>query len=152
MSTDTVTVGSKLPHGVLLQLCKMSDVMVPVLGGGMRKVQEATRLPKTYKVHGVAIYKGQFPDYRIVGRPNTGFALTPGIPKDFWDEWLKQNRDNDFVVNGLIFAHVEEASTVDQAREHMLIPSGMEPIDPARIGNWMGDGQFKVATSDAKTT
>jgi hypothetical protein len=57
-----------------------------------------------------------------------GYAFTPNIPADFWEEWLEQNELADYVVNHMIFALPEVASTKARAVEHEDERSGLEPL------------------------
>jgi hypothetical protein len=63
----------------------------------------------------------------------SGFALTPGVDKAFFDLWLDQNKTADMVKNGLLFAHSETRSVEAQARDHEAIKSGLERLDPANL-------------------
>jgi hypothetical protein len=86
------------------------------MGGGVRMVREAYRVGSVHKVHGNAVANGRHAEHQIVGGME-GFALTFGVPADFWDRWLAQNADSDAVLNGLIFAHGKHGHAEGQARE-----------------------------------
>lgn len=59
-----------------------------------------------------------------------GYALTPGIPADFWAEWLAQNKDNPIVVNKTIFASDTRDAIEGLADDHKEFRSGFEPLVP----------------------
>ena len=56
-----------------------------------------------------------------------GFALTHGIPAEFWETWLEQNKLADYVKNNMIFA-LDRAGARDKSRELGELKSGMEPL------------------------
>lgn len=132
-SGDTVTVACKMPGGIILQLYEMVPVMEPVMGGGSRETTRARLNHEAgeYYLNGAAVNlaeigEGNLPDYRIV----QGYALTTGIPKDFWERWLHDNRDAAIVKNKIVMAYGSESGAVDMAREHAGVKTGMEPLDP----------------------
>lgn len=104
-STETVTVGCKLPHGLIL------DLTVP--GQPPRRVRIRGRNAA-----------------RIIG----GYGITPGVPKAFWDEWRKKNAALPFVKNELIFAEADAASARDHAKDNEKLTTGLEAIDPNKPG------------------
>ena len=129
MAGPTVTVACKLPHGLILRVFDTRERPVPVLGGGTRMEVEAIPQSKTYKLNGVATFAKEAPKAPM----SSGFALTHGIPKDFWDRWLEQNKELDAVENGLIFAHEKESMTAGEAKEKVTLKSGLEPLDPKNL-------------------
>ena len=113
---ETVTVACKIPNGVYLDL-KRGDEVVRVLlnGPGMPiALDPKKRLPKKTIEHAV--------------------ALTFGVDKGFWDEWLKKNAKFGPVKAGHIFAHGEQASVLDEAKDKEKNLSGLEAIDPDKPG------------------
>jgi hypothetical protein len=52
------------------------------------------------------------------------------VPKDFWDEWVKKNKDLAFVREGLIFAQPNAASAEAVKREREDLKTKLEPLDP----------------------
>lgn len=100
-STATVTIGCKLPHGLMLDLT------------------EAGKPARRFRVKGMNAAN-------IVG----GFGITEGVPRDFWNEWLEKHKLLAFVERGQIFAYDTTASARARAKEvggELL--SGLEPID-----------------------
>jgi hypothetical protein len=141
-STATVTVACKHPAGFLLQLHQFADHAIPLPGGGTSKEKMARPVGDPVRIHGPATPHGEAPRAVIVG----GYALTSGVPKDFWEKWLEQNKDAALVKNHLIFAYDKEADTRADAKEHAGVRTGMEPIDPK---NPTRIGRNKIATDDA---
>lgn len=119
-----VTVALKHPSGIYLQLCKMEEKEVLTAGDSFKTVKEAVRLEGRIRLNGTAIPFGVQPEYRIVA----GYALTEGVDKDFFDEWMKQNADSALVKNELIFAYEKADSTTGKAKEHASSLSGLEPL------------------------
>ncbi|PHM63964.1 hypothetical protein Xsto_03494 [Xenorhabdus stockiae] len=62
-----------------------------------------------------------------------GFGLTYGVDAELWKAWLTENQGRDLVVNGLIFAHEQEASTKAEAKEKQKTKSGTERIQPEQV-------------------
>jgi hypothetical protein len=127
---ETVSVACKLPHGLILHLDDMVPGFEPAPGGS-RAIMEARRRPEVFKVAGVGFPQNGNPENRpqMVG----GYALTTGIPADFWEKWLEDNKDSDYVRNNLIFATKKGAGIMDMAKEHAKQRSGLEPLNPDKI-------------------
>ncbi len=133
-TTRTVTVACKIPSGLNLQLQRPMDRMEDTRDGPV---------PRKYWVKFGQIYTVKGPAYPV-GTPPKGFprppiieggyALTPGIPKDFWDQWYEQNKNADFVRpangadHGAIFAYPDMEDAVSAAVENEKYLSGLEPI------------------------
>jgi hypothetical protein len=127
---STIQVACKLPgNGVILRLHQWHEENVIGMGGISRSVRVARPI-LTNQVH-VRGYRGHYhgptgePQFPIIG----GYAITT-VPRDFWEEWLKQNVENPIVKTRLIWAHQEAESVRDFAREHEEVKNGREPIDP----------------------
>ncbi|NPT59097.1 hypothetical protein [Paraburkholderia elongata] len=130
-SNATVTVASKFPMDFTLRLFDFVKRYEPVMGGGQRefKIAEPRHGSKDFIVQGNSWPQNKGPHQQI----NCGYAITHGIPKAFWDEWLEQNRESAFVVNGMLFAHAETASTMAEAKEKEKEKSGLERLDPKNL-------------------
>lgn len=130
-SNATVTVASKFPMDFILKLHDFVTKYEPVMGGGSReyKIAEPRRGTKTFVVQGNSFPQNKGAHQQIVA----GYAITHGIPKAFWDEWAEQNKDADFLVNKMLFAHSETASTIAQSKEMEEEKSGLERMDPKEI-------------------
>lgn len=131
---ETVTVGCKLPNGLVLRVYDWHDHVDALAGGGTRQSKIARRRGnEEHVIHGNTIKfadlrAGNLPNHAIVG----GFGLTTGIPKDFWETWYEQNKDTPLVKSGLVFAHSQELSARSIAKERETLRSGLEPIDPEK--------------------
>jgi hypothetical protein len=129
--TDTVTVACKLANGLILRVFDETVESRPVLGGGVKEEKVFLPTGTQYVVRGPIVnlgaYRqaGELPD-GIVG----GYALTPGIPRDFWERWLDQNKHSDLVRNQIVFASSSYDRASGQARDMKDVKSGLEPLDP----------------------
>jgi hypothetical protein len=139
-SGDTVTVACKMPHGIELRAYRMVEAAEPSPGGS-RLVQKAEQIPGSFTVMGNSYPEGGAPR---ASRMEGGYALTPGVPKKLWEQWLADNKDSPMVRNGLIFAHGSERNALAEAREKEKVKSGFERLDPAAL-----PGGIKRATEDA---
>lgn len=112
-SGETVVVACKLPNGLHLRLDKMQDGQT---------IQMADR---------VTLNGPNMPNALVAG----GYAMTR-VPKEFWDEWVKQNPDfQPFVAKPpLVYAQPSEQGAQSQAREQAAATSGLERLDPGRPG------------------
>ena len=133
----TVVVASKMPFDFTLQLHEWFEEHEPVLGGGTRKVRRARKAydRPTFVVNGNSHSQNKGPSCQIVGG-DFGYAITHGIPKAFWEEWLDQNKEATYIKNGIIFAHAEAASTISEATEKQKVVSNHERMDPENLAKW----------------
>ncbi len=123
-SKATVTVACKMPNGMILQLCKPMVHREPILGGGAREVTQWHPYGPKVKVHGPARPFGAAPATRVVG----GYALTSGVPADFFAEWLEQHKEDAVVVNKMIMAHGNPNWIAGWAKDHRTLQSGLQPL------------------------
>jgi hypothetical protein len=126
---DKVIVACKMPHGLILRVFRMEKTYEPVMGGGTREVDIARVYGTAVRIRGNTFPYGTVPNWQIVG----GFAITPNVDKNFWDEWLEQNRELLAVKNRLIFAMPQLDSVVDEAKQMASLKSGLEPLDPQNL-------------------
>ncbi|CAG4889339.1 hypothetical protein [Paraburkholderia gardini] len=143
-SNATVTIASKAPFDIILKLYDFVERSEPVLGGGMRAVKQAQERisAKFFVVQGNSWPQNQGPHQQLVG----GYAITHGIPKAFWDEWLTQNGETDFVRNGMIFAHAETASVTSKATDQTEIKSNLERLDPHKLPRGLQTSDMRRAS------
>jgi hypothetical protein len=126
-----VTVACKLGIPWLeLQLSRIEEIDEQGLGT-RRLVKEGRKFGPVVRIRGTAYPRGTPPE----GFPPApliiaGAAMNPGVDKDFWDAWVKMNRLNPLVMNGMIFAHESESAVHGIAREEAANQSGLEPINP----------------------
>lgn len=128
MAEETVTVALKHPHGLILKIYDLVDVSEPVMGGGYRDFKQARQKGVPVRLNGYSQRGGKVPPAATAGT----FALTHNVPKSFWDQWLAQNQDHDFVEKGLIFAGSPSYVT-GQMKAHEVLKSGLEPLDPDHL-------------------
>jgi len=115
-----------------IQLCKIEEKFEQNMQGG-RTVKEATRIGQIIRLRGTAYPRGTPPE-GFPERPEIvdGAALNYGIDKDFFDEWMRQNRLNPIVVNNLIFAHESISGVRGKAKDLSAFLSGLEPVNPKK--------------------
>jgi len=128
--SGTVTVACKMPNGLVLRIYRPIERDQPVMGGGVQKETIHIEYGKRYFIRGVAYPFGEQPRGVIT---DSGYALTPNIPEDFWDEWLRQHAETELVQNNLIFAHSRQVDVEAIAKEYEKQKSGLEPIDPQNL-------------------
>ncbi len=137
--TATVNVACKIPNGLVLRVYEMQEEFEPVQGGGQRRIDKAFQVGEDVVLNGsaldpVLLRSGKLPLHPHVG----GYAITRGVPKDFWELWLKQNVAHPAVKNGLVFAYESLDRVSDAARERETVESGFEGIDPDNPGKKTG--------------
>jgi hypothetical protein len=136
-SARTVVVACKIESGLVLQLQTLKDSRVPdkESPNGYRIEKIWAKGGRRYVVSGPAYPVGQLPK----GFPRQpmiegGYAITRGIPAEFWETWAEQNKFADYFVapdgaeHGMIYAYPDLDSVVDAAREHDKLQSGMQPL------------------------
>ena len=125
----TVTVASKLPHGLVLELEEETKDKEPVMGGGHREVKRWRKNGQAVTINGTA---------RPFGAPYSpivqeGVGLTFGVDADFFQRWLSQKKDYPPVVAGMIYATATTEDAIDHARDISDLKSGFEPVDPHSV-------------------
>lgn len=131
--TDTVTVACKVANGIVLEVSEMRDVDEPTgFGGGTRTTKKAFPVGERFVLRGNAVDRapGRRDEESEFPRAG-GAALTSGIPRDFWERWLEQHRNDPVVTNNLVFAHGTLDGASGMSRERKDVESGLEGIDPA---------------------
>lgn len=108
-SSTVVTIGCKLPHGLIIEARDNSG-----------EIQRVT-------------LKGAN-DARIVG----GYGITENVPADVWGAWLKRHAKFPAVVNGQVFVHTDIKSVESEAKNRREVVTGFEPIDPVKNGMLKG--------------
>jgi len=100
-SGAVVTVGCKLPHGLLMEMGKRGN--------------------EDYK----AVQLRGCQSSRIVG----GFGMTE-VSEEFMTAWLKKYSKAPFVKKGMVFIMPDAASAADVAKERSEIKTGFERLNP----------------------
>lgn len=124
----TVTVACKIPHGLILQLCKKTAWVEDTPSGSRDRIRYDRHGPRVF-VRGTAYPVQPGPEFPERGPMAGGFALTAGVDAEFFDQWLEQNKQSPVVVNGLIFAEPTRESTKAKAEEFKSKRTGLEPLD-----------------------
>jgi len=129
--TATVTVASKHPQDIELRV--MEKYTQRVTYQSMTVDEEHWRSKgRHYVVKGNS--KPTNGNYRapIAG----GYALTRGIPAEFWDEWCKQNegspllKPDGFDGQPILHALERPREVAAWAKDHAFVRSNMEPMSP----------------------
>lgn len=134
-SRGNVIIACRMPvSGIELQLCDMRIVSENTQTGS-REVKQFFKVGKKYLVVGTAYPRGQIPP----GFPDkppmvNGYALTRGVPADFWDEWKEQNKLDPMVVNNHIFAYPDIDRVRGVAKENKGAWTGFEPMTLTKTG------------------
>jgi hypothetical protein len=131
MANGYVHVACRLPNGIKLRLYSWHEVDEPT-PSGPRRIKVARPVEKDgrileYEVRGYNPGFGQMPANFIV----VPKWATTRVPKDFWDEWLKQSADSDLVKNRVVFAASTEPdlSAMIKEAESGGARSGLEPLN-----------------------
>lgn len=134
ISARTVTVACKIETGLILQLQRRMDRQEDTRDGPQSRSYWVKHGPRYY-VNGPSYPVGTLPKgFPRLPQIEGGYALTSGIPADFWEQWLEQNKLSDFVVpppgaeHGMIFAYADFGDTAAAAREQETLLSGLQPI------------------------
>lgn len=151
--SSTVTVACKMPTGLILQLCRRTVQRIRTKDG----VYEQPMFEKIgQKVHiiGPASPAGQLPKgyKRPLLAPEGGYALTLNVDKDFWDEWLEQNKDTDIVKNKVIYAMPTRDGAEGMSADLEEVRSGLEALtgaDDPRVPRSLDPNIEDVKESDA---
>lgn len=134
-SASYVTVASKLPMNIEIQLCKETTAAVTGQFGSVKETVFVKAGP-IHVIRGTGYPNGNqlpkgFPKRpAMAGGDDAGFALTPKVPADFWAAWLAQNKTTDIVRNGLIFAAPTLDEVEELAKERGTVHTGLEPLNP----------------------
>lgn len=160
--TDTVTVACNLPNGLILQVYDVEVVTNYLPNGREIKENVATlnlaigqHVLNGQKLDHAALAAANMPDYRVIrgSTPDTGYALTSGVPRDLWEAWLSQNKTSPLVANRHVYASSTESRAADEAREYKDIRSGLQGLNQAgdyRVPN--GRSIRKYSPSDNRIT
>ena len=122
----TVTVGCKIPNGLILRNFVMQKVNEARAGGGFMEIERAVLVGGTVEIKGPAVRVGESSPTVVVN----GAALTHGVDADFFNAWLLANKDSAMVQNHMVFAHEKHEQVTARAREFKGELSGLQPIVP----------------------
>jgi hypothetical protein len=110
---NTVRIGCKLPNGLILEILEAGPGMFPA-PMGKRVFLKGSNSTLTAK--------GENP---LIAR----FAFTD-VDADFWEAWMKKNKDMPFVKNGSVFMEESAKDAKAAAKERKDVPTGLEPLEP----------------------
>lgn len=125
ISSTTVSIACKLPAGLVMQLQREETRRDPAPNDGNRTVKVFAKYGDKYTLNGFSRSPSLNPKL-VVG----GFAITSNIPKDFAEEWFKQNADFPPVKRGFVKMFSSDNMASGYASEHEKMKSGYEPTDP----------------------
>jgi hypothetical protein len=152
--TATVAVALKLPQGLVLHYFEEQEEVESV-PSGYRTITKQVRVGEPFILRGNVHtheleLQGVLPD-------QNGYVITPGVPKDLWDQWYRQNADPEhngrnaslLIKNELIHAEATEQSALAWARDpaRRLIRSGLERVDPAHPELYSGPPACRNVTA-----
>lgn len=138
--TDTVTVACNIPNGLILQIYDVEEV-TNFLPNGRPITENNCTLNLDHgqwALHGPVNFNSLAAtgreinvDFRVIkgAAPDTGYALTPGIPGDFWERWLKDNAKNPIVLGRHVFAESSQNRAVGHAKEFREFKSGFQGLN-----------------------
>jgi hypothetical protein len=144
-----VTVACKHPAGIIIRGMRKVMTAQQVIGGGVRDVPEYQPTGEQFVIKGYAVPFGEQPNAPVAGGGLIGHALTHGVPRKLFEEWLDANADSELVKRGLIFAADSEHSARDKAKDFAKEKSGLEPLDPKNLPKL--SRRFKVETATTKS-
>lgn len=121
-----VYVACKIPSGLVLRVGQFREVQQPILGGGVRMVQEWYPIDKQFTVFGPARAAGMDAKAPVI----SGFAITKDVDVDFMEKWMQDNQEHAAVQNHQIFFHEKYETLTKMCNEFAKVKSGLEPIVP----------------------
>jgi hypothetical protein len=126
-----VTVACKTPNGIIMRAFGWNEEYVPVFGGGVKLEKVSRPTGDQTVIHGIASPFGEQPKVPVVA----GYALTPNVDAELWENWLEHNKKSALVLNKQIFAFDRPGMAEDCAKEHATVRSGLEPLNPRIVKN-----------------
>ena len=122
---NTVIVGSKLPHALILRLFDVEEYDERNPAGQLIRSQRAVeRTDCRITINGANSTVERNAKMPLI----LPYARTE-VPADFWDAWIKANAEMDIVKRGLIFAEPTESRAIDRSKEQRAVVTGFEAID-----------------------
>lgn len=126
-----VIVASKLPMALELQNCVFVDIQ--------QRVREmvwtervAQKAGKMVRINGTAYPNGQAPEgFRARPEMYRGWALTPGVDKEFWDTYARQNKGAPYLENNHVFAETTRDAVIQRIKRELDgTTAGLDPVTP----------------------
>jgi len=132
MSTETVTIACKLPHGLTIEV----GYEVPRDPRGnaqpfIVKTDKYAAVTLNGWNSNLIVQANQSPIAPLHPEP----GITNGVPKDLWEAWLAgAGKRHPAVLNGLIYVvRTDAPSAKSQAADVRQRKSGLEPLDPNKM-------------------
>jgi len=126
-TSNTVAIACRLPHGFVLQAQERFAVAEPTQSDPSRKVERSRYTGQKFRVAGFAVSRDPA-DEAERQTVVSGYGITPGVPKDLWDAFLRDNEDWEPIKRGLVAAFESESRAKGYAREGAAGFSGLEGI------------------------
>lgn len=136
MSTETVTIGCRLPAGISLEV----GLQTTVDGGPFNRPIAQIKQLKNYKkvtLRGTHEHTRETRNMgiQVPSMLNPKPYINRNISKDFWEEWKKDHPDSYLLKQGLIFEiknGVDAANSKAAAIDAMAQPAILQPWDPSK--------------------
>ena len=126
-TSNTVAIACRLPHGFVLQAQERFAVAEPTQSDPSRKVERSRYTGQKFRVAGFAVSRDPS-DETERQTVVAGYGITPDVPKDLWDAFLRDNEDWEPIKRGLVAAFETESRAKGYAREGSAGFSGLEGI------------------------
>lgn len=96
---------------------------------GPRLVKQWRATGHAIRIRGTAYPRGEPPE-GFPEKPQMilGYALTPGVHRDLWEAYEKQNARSPLILNKMIIAFESDADIRAVGKEQSAVLSGLEPI------------------------
>lgn len=111
----TVTVGCKLPSGLVMELIEVGNGLLPAVKG------------KTVTLAGANSLR-----VGMVGNPLNGRFATTQVEEEFAKAWFERNKNLECVRTGLVFPCEKPNAAESMAKERDAVKTGLEPLDPKK--------------------
>ena len=122
-----VTVGCKIPNGLVLRNFKMVDADEAMMGSAPRAIKKAEQVGEYVVINGPRrLPNGDDP----LALANAGYVLTYGVDEAFMTEWMRANKDHPAVEKGLIKVHAKANEVKAIVKDFADQPTGLEPLSP----------------------
>lgn len=109
---DMVTVGCRLPHGIVMELIEPGELRLPAPRGDFVEIKGANSL----RIKGTNPLMGQF-------------AYTQ-VDKSLAVEWFKRNANHPAVKGGALVMHETASGAAAKGKERANERTGFEPLNP----------------------
>lgn len=141
MSKDTVTIGCKLPAGLVLEVGLQTvtkDENGKILGVSIQRLANYARyIIRGWNHHSFEMRKQLVASKSTAGVPhgmNTTPFLNRNVPKALWEEWKATHKGSWLLKNEILFevASGDEASAALRVSESGKTPEIFKPLDSTK--------------------